>query len=34
MQQLGTIWTILVGDHQKIIPVVFIQIPIIGLDII
>jgi len=28
MQPIKTVWTILVGDHQGIIPVVFGQIPI------
>jgi len=30
MQLIRTIWTILVGDHQGIIPVEFSQIPISG----
>ena len=30
MQPTGTIWTILAGDHQGIIPVKFGQIPISG----
>jgi len=31
MQAIGTVWTILVGDHFWIIPVEFGQIPISGL---
>ena len=30
MQQIGTIWTILVGDHPGTIPVEFGKIPISG----
>jgi len=32
MQLIGTVWTILVGDHPGIIHIVFGQTPISGLE--